>query len=119
MIRFAQFDGALIAALLTPMALPTNLDFNDGEIVFYLAPILQISGLILLVAAPKPPKKTLADKKGKERLIFEHRFPGHGKQTLAKQTLMMLTQFFSFEALAVMPFVLVKAFYVAFIESSF
>ena len=118
MIALAQFTGALITLLTMPNYLPTDLRADSGELAFFMAPTFQIAGLMCLMAAPKPPKRTLSYE-DKEKFQFEYKYPGHKIQSFFGQTIHMLAQFFSFETLAVFPFVFVSATYVSEIESSF
>jgi hypothetical protein len=73
----------------------------------------------LLLAAPKPPRRTLAQKGGREGLVFEHKYPGYGQQKLVKQTLATFLQCFSIEGLMIFPFAFMKAAYLGIIETGF
>jgi hypothetical protein len=119
MIKFSSLVGALIAFLTCPMELPTNLRADSGELTFFMAPVFQIAGLMCLIATPKPPRASLKEKKGKERFLYEYKYPGDVVQSFFNQIVLMLSQFFSWEFLALFPFVFVSATYVSEIECSF
>ena len=61
MIAFANFTGALITYLTMQNSLPTDLKINGGELPFFLAPTLQVAGLMCLMVTSKPPKSALND----------------------------------------------------------
>ena len=59
MIALAQFVGALITLLIIQKPQPLDLRIDGDDLPFFLAPCFQMAGLMCLMVAPKPPKRTL------------------------------------------------------------